>query len=111
MERILITIYLILYVLIYTMLFPISIILTYLAHLEYVIIRTFEPSYYNYVISKYSNFVEKLLICFQDFYTFIVFRKEVFKKWDYEYALLSLKDNVKYYYNEFFGKQAERIEE
>ena len=105
MGRILITFYFILYVLIYTMLFPISIILTYLANLEYVIIRNFKPSYYNYVISKYSNFVGKLFICLQDFYTFIVFRKEAFNKWDYEYALLSLKDNVKYYYNELFGKR------
>ena len=105
MERILITIYFIIYILIYTILFPISIILTYLANLEYVIIRTFKPSYYNYIISKYSNFVGKLFICFQEFYTFIVFRKQIFKKWEYKYALLSFKDDVKYYYNEYFEKQ------
>ena len=103
MARILLTIvYFIIYLLIHTILLPISIVLAYLGNLEYVFVRTLNLKSYKYIISKTSNFVEKILVSLRDFYTFIVFRKKAFNKWDYNIALWNFIDNVKYYYKKYF---------
>ena len=103
MERIFLTIvYFIIYLSIHTILFPITIVLAYLGNLEYVIVRTLNLKCYKYIISNTSNFVEKILLSLRDFYTFIVFRKQVFNRWDYKIALLNFIYDIKYYYKKYF---------